>query len=70
MDKNWFKIGILILVVILIYIVSINLSQNRKADILKFCVKQYDDNAVGVSANTWFDDPNNCLGRFNELIKN
>lgn len=69
MDKNWFKVGILILTAILIYIVATNLSQNRKADILMFCVKQYDDRATGVSPNTWFGLPDTCLGRFNTLIK-
>ena len=67
--ENWFKIGLLILFIILVNIISINLSQNRKANILMFCVAQYDKNVSGAAPNTWFGFPDNCLGRFNTQIK-
>ena len=67
--ENWFKIALLILLIVLVNIISITLSQNRKANILMFCVTQYDKNAVGSSPNTWFGFPDNCLAKFNSQIQ-
>ena len=69
MQQNYFKIGVLILVVVFIYIINLNFSRNREANILMFCTKQYDDKATLVSANTYFGNPQTCLNGMVTLIK-
>lgn len=64
--KNWFQICLILLGIVFIYIVQTNLTINRRANILIFCTKQYDDRSVLNSPNTYFGFPNECL---NEIIK-
>lgn len=69
LQENWFKICIFVLCTALVYIIGINLSRNREAAILSFCIKQYDDNATLTSVGTFYGDPTQCLNRTKDLIK-
>lgn len=67
--NNWFKICLIILAIILIGIIYSSFSLNRKANIVMFCTKQYDDRATLSSSNTYFGYPDQCLNKINNLIK-
>jgi len=66
--ENWFKICLLLCVIILVGIIADNFSRARKANILMFCTKQYDDKAALSSPNTYFGYPDQCLNKINDLV--
>ena len=67
--ENWFKICLLILILILFNVINTSISRGQDAKIVMFCTKQYDDKATLTSPNTYFGNPEQCLNTIKNLIK-
>ena len=68
MREIWFKIALLVLLVVAGYFVREESARNRAVEILTFCTKESDEYASqGGFGNTFFGTPDDCFVRMENL---
>lgn len=68
MQEYTYKFGLLIVLLIVGYFIQSNLAAERKANILMFCTKQYDDHATSDGSHTYFGAPRDCLSNIESAL--
>lgn len=67
-EYNTYKFVLLIVLLIGGYFIQSNIAADRKATILMFCTKQYDDHATSQGPNTYFGAPRECLSNIESAL--